>query len=185
VLEGDEKDDRDRELHFMLSQNDSVVTDFSDFRLPVDGKSIVGAAVLTRQPINLPDLYGLEFSTNPFGFKHDRSFDERIHYQTRSMLTVPMLDAHDDVIGVIQLINKKREPDTKLTQPSDFNTNVIPFDAASEKLALALATPAFRSRMRCSMPKSASCSRGSCTRASSPSSRAIRRPAATRSAWAR
>ena len=142
VLEGDEKDDRDRELHFMLSQNDSVVTDFSDFRLPVDGKSIVGAAVLTRQPINLPDLYGLEFSTNPFGFKHDRSFDERIHYQTRSMLTVPMLDAHDDVIGVIQLINKKREPDTKLTQPSDFNTNVIPFDAASEKLALALATQA-------------------------------------------
>src|SRR5262249_9002800 len=46
-------------LHFMLSQNDSMNIDFSEHRLPVDGESIVGAAVLARKPINVADLSAL------------------------------------------------------------------------------------------------------------------------------
>ncbi len=35
------------------------------------------------------------------------------------MIAVPMLSAQDDVIAVIQLINKKRDPKKKLVTPED------------------------------------------------------------------
>ena len=42
--------------------------------------------------------------------RHNKSFDEKTGYRARSMLTVPMLSLMGEVIGVVQLINKKRDP---------------------------------------------------------------------------
>jgi HD-GYP domain-containing protein (c-di-GMP phosphodiesterase class II) len=132
-----------RRLHFMMSQNDSLELDFKEFTLGVDEKSIVGKAVLTAKPINIPDLYKLsDPGHNPWGFQHNRSFDDKTGYRARSMLTVPMLSAESEVIGVIQLINKKRVPSAKLTTPADFDAEVVPFDERSEEFALALASQA-------------------------------------------
>ena len=58
------------------------------------------------------------------------------------MLTVPMLSAMGDVIGVIQLINKKRDPGSRLRGAADFAAQVVPFDQQSEEMALALASQA-------------------------------------------
>jgi len=127
----------EKRLHFMLSQNDSLKIDFQEFTLIVDEKSIVGKSVLTAKPINIPDLYSASH-----GFQHNRSFDEKTGYRARSMLTVPMLSAENVVIGVIQLINKKRVPARKLAKPEDFDTEVVPFDDRSEEFALALASQA-------------------------------------------
>ena len=133
----------DKRLHFMLSQNDSLKIDFKEFTLGVDEKSIVGKAVLTKKPINIPDLYKLsDPAHNPWGVRHNRSFDEKTGYRARSMLTVPMLSAENVVIGVIQLINKKRDPSIKLTSARDCDVEVVPFDARSEEFALALASQA-------------------------------------------
>ena len=79
--------------------------------MPVIETSIVGRCVLTREKINIADLYELDEPARqqPVGLPHDRSFDDKIGYRTRSMLAVPMISARDEVIGVIQLINKKRE----------------------------------------------------------------------------
>src|SRR5258708_2300038 len=93
-------------LRFMVSQNDSLKVDFREVTLRVDSRSIVGHAVLSGEVINIPDLYWME-DTNPWGFRHDRKFDQKTGYQGRSMLTVPMKNQHDEVIGVVQLINKK------------------------------------------------------------------------------
>src|ERR1041385_7994324 len=131
-----------RLLHFMLSQNDSVQVDFKEFRLEIDDKSIVGQAVLNKQPINIPDLTKLEATPKTRTMRHNRSFDEKTGYRARSMLTVPMLSAVGDVIGVVQLINRKRRPELTLTTPDDFATQVIPFDAWAEEFALALASQA-------------------------------------------
>jgi HD-GYP domain-containing protein (c-di-GMP phosphodiesterase class II) len=133
----------EKRLHFMLSQNESIKIDFKEFTLGVDEKSIVGKAVLTAKPINIPDLYQLsDPAHNPWGFQHNRSFDEKTGYRARSMLTVPMLSAELEVIGVIQLINKKRDATRTLTAPTDFDEQVIPFDERSEEFALALASQA-------------------------------------------
>jgi len=127
-------------LHFMLSQNDSMAVNFDEFTLKLDESSVAGKAVLSRQPINSRNL-GAE-PTDTLGTGHDRSFDQQTGYQARSMLTVPMLSAMGDVIGVIQLINKKRTAGAKLADQEDFAREVVPFDERAEEMALALASQA-------------------------------------------
>ena len=146
VVEGDDEDDIERRtLRFKVSQNDSVRLDFTEFTLPVSKTSIVGRCVIHRAPINIDDLYRMDQpgdGNNPMGLRHNREFDEKTGYQTRSMLTVPMVDAHQQVIGVIQLINKKRRPEASLRRPEDFDRQVVPFDRASQDLAEAVASQA-------------------------------------------
>jgi HD-GYP domain-containing protein (c-di-GMP phosphodiesterase class II) len=143
IVEGRALNPRERTLRFMVSQNDSIAIDFREFTLPVDDRSIVGRAVISRQSINIPDLYALEQpDKNPWGFVHDKQFDRKTGYQGRSMLTVPMINQRDDVIGVIQLINKRKEGAPKLLQPGDFDAWVVPFDRRAEELSLILASQA-------------------------------------------
>jgi hypothetical protein len=97
--------------------------------------SIVGSCVLSRDRINISNLYGLDSpgaGNNPWGFTHDRSFDDQNRYQTRSVLAVPMISARNEVIGVIQLINKRAKGWIQLDLPSDFEDGVVPFDEISE-----------------------------------------------------
>lgn len=139
VLEGNDPDPTKRMLRFKLSQNDSCMFASKEFVVPVSMRSIAGAAVLTRAPINILDVYDLAPSA-PYAF--DRSFDERVGYRTCSMLTVPLISAEEEVIGVIQLINRKRHPDARLHCEQDFANEVTPFDARAEALVSTLAAQA-------------------------------------------
>ena len=143
IVEGMSLAPKRRTLRFMISQNDSVHIDFREFSLPVDETSIVGQAVISGNHINIPNLYELEQpGNNPWGFRHDKSFDRKVGYQGRSMLTVPMVNQKDEVIGVIQLINRRRPGAPQLRAPEDFDKWVIPFDDRSEQLSSTLASQA-------------------------------------------
>jgi HD-GYP domain-containing protein (c-di-GMP phosphodiesterase class II) len=144
VVDGEDEDVSRRVLRFKASQNDSRPMDFTEFTLPVSPESIVGRCVLSRSTINIPDLYkiGQLGDDNPWGFVHNRAFDEKSGYQTRSMLAVPMIDAQRQVIGVVQLINRKRRPEARLVTEGDFDEQVIPFSERAENLAATLATQA-------------------------------------------
>lgn len=146
VVEGTEEDMSKRILRFAVSQNDTITVESKDFTMPVSAASIVGFAVLSREIINIPDLHALDApgdGNNPWGAIHDRSFDDRYGYQARSMLTLPMISARQQVIGVIQLINKKRGGGRiSLHTPSCFAEVVMPFDAVSENFAASLASQA-------------------------------------------
>ena len=133
IVEGKELDPLKRTLHFMVSQNDSVPIDFSEYTLPVDDKTVVGRAVISRQLINIPNMEHVQSS---------RRFDETSGYRTRSMLTVPMINQRDEVIGVIQLINRRKEGASKLRAPIDFAEWVIPFGKREEELSTTLASQA-------------------------------------------
>ena len=144
IVLGDD-DAEERTLRFMVSQNDSRRIDSRGFTMAVSGSSIVGTCVLSSDVINIPDLYGLDprgTGNNPWGFVHDRSFDDKYRYQTRSMLTVPMISARHQVIGVIQLINKRARGTIVLETPEDFAERVVPFDDASVAYATSLASQA-------------------------------------------
>lgn len=127
----------DANLRFRFTQNSSIKPDFAEFTIPIDNKSIVGNAVMHQKPINIPDLYQLSEDAlkNPFGVKHNRSFDQRIGYESHSMLTLPMFDISHRVIGVIQLINRKRDWTSELRTPKDFSEIVIPFHERDEEYA--------------------------------------------------
>lgn len=138
VVEGDDPDVSRRSLRFKLSQNDSMQFDSSEFSIPISPRSIAGSAVLQRSPINLADVYAID---PVCGFSFDPSFDRRVSYRTRSMLTAPLIDHRGDVIGVLQLINKKRDPRARLTSET-VATHVTPFDTRSEELLSTLASHA-------------------------------------------
>lgn len=141
IMEG-EGELSQKKLRFMLTQNDSIQVNLVEFTLPVDSRSIVGASVLSGQPISIRDLYRLDQESNPWGFRHDKSVDEKTGYQTRSMLTVPMLNHNEEVIGVVQLINRKANPAVQLKTKEDFDVLVVPFDLRSEELARSLTSQA-------------------------------------------
>jgi len=118
-------------LRFKLSQNESVNYDSREFVMPISTRSIAGSAALGKKPINIPDAYDIPAGAQ-YGF--DRRFDEKIGYRTKSMLTMPLISQRDEVIGVIQLINKKKDPEKKLFTKEDVEEQVVPFDERSEEL---------------------------------------------------
>ncbi|HEY0190423.1 MAG TPA: HD domain-containing phosphohydrolase, partial [Kofleriaceae bacterium] len=145
IVEGTEEDVIKRRLRFEVSQNDSRELPTSNAVMAVSATSIVGQCVLSSDRINIPNLYALEppgLGNNPWGFIHDRSFDDKNRYQTRSVLAVPMISARNEVIGVIQLINKRAKGWIQLDLPSDFEDGVVPFDEISETYIFALASQA-------------------------------------------
>jgi HD-GYP domain-containing protein (c-di-GMP phosphodiesterase class II) len=146
IVEGHDEEIAKRRLKFAATQNDSRdIGKASEFTMPVSETSIVGHCVLSRERVKVTDLYALDppqTGNNELGFVHDRSFDDKYHYQGRSVLAVPMISARDDVIGVIQLINKRAKGWINLESPSDFENGVVPFDDVSEAYVTALASQA-------------------------------------------
>jgi HD-GYP domain-containing protein (c-di-GMP phosphodiesterase class II) len=139
VIEGDDPDPARRQLRFKLSQNDSFAFDAREFLFPVSPRSMSGYVALHRRPLNISDVYALPPEA-PYGF--DRSFDQKHGYLTRSMLCAPLLSRVGDVIGVLQVINKKRDPERRLFAREDFDEQVVPFDERSEELLSTLGAQA-------------------------------------------
>lgn len=135
----------DKRLRFSYAENASIAdADFASFTLPITESSVVGACVLSGRAISLEDLYSADPDKRSDAgrtFTHDRSFDERLRYQTRSMLTVPMRPPGGEVLGVIQLINARLDPhaDHPLRESADFDERVVTFDADDARLCRAFA----------------------------------------------
>src|SRR5262245_15915977 len=135
----DDSTQTDDLLEFELAQNDSLVTPFQKLTMPLNERSIAGYAALTGQTVNVADAYH-----PPSGapYKIGRAFDDEWGYRTRSMLVVPMRDHQDTVIGVVQLINKKRDPKAVLRPVTLVDEMVVPFTAVDEELVTSLASQA-------------------------------------------
>lgn len=139
VVEGESADLRLRQLRFKLSQNESVSFDSSEFSMPISPRSMAGYVALEKKTLRIDDVYDMA-QGSPFGF--DRSFDEKMGYRTKSMLCTPLVSSQGQVIGVLQLINKKRDPSQKLANENDVERLVQPFDDRSEELLTTLAAQA-------------------------------------------
>ncbi len=126
-------------LRFKLAQNDTVVVPFEESTMPLDDTSIAGYVARTRRVVNVPDAYRLPEGSP---YRVSRSFDEKSGYRTKSMLVVPMCDHDNQVIGAVQLINKKRDPRAVLQPVSLVEEEVIPFTTVDEELAGSLASQA-------------------------------------------
>lgn len=126
-------------VRFKLSQNDSAAFDAREFTALLGPRSMAGAAALLREPIIVDDAYQLPEGA-AFGF--DASFDEKTGYVTKSVFCLPLVGRSHEVIGVIQLINKKRDPGTRLCSREDFEREVIPFDERSRELLCTLGAQA-------------------------------------------
>ncbi|MFC1732376.1 HD domain-containing phosphohydrolase [candidate division KSB1 bacterium] len=129
-------EDEKPHLRFMLTHNDSVSFTFQEFTMPISRESISGFVADTGTMLNLPDVYNLPADSE---FSINKSFDEKIGYRTKSMLVIPLINHRDEVIGVIQLINRKTSWSKRLKVPEDFEKEVVPFTGSCVEMLRALA----------------------------------------------
>ncbi len=90
-------------------------------------QQMVSAAALSGKTLNIVDAY----DSTDFDFSGTKRFDEGTGYRTTSVLTLPLKNSQDDVIGVLQLLNAQGE-----------DGEVIPFSAELQPMIEALASQA-------------------------------------------
>jgi len=103
-------------LEFEIIRNDSLGlaqggTSGEEINIPAqrmfneDGspnkKQIVSNAALSGETLNIVDAY----DSTEFDFSGTKKFDQGTGYRTTSVLTMPLKNSQDDVIGVLQLLN--------------------------------------------------------------------------------
>ncbi len=115
-------------LRFSISQNETLQKRlpkgkkliYTSFTLPINNNSIAGYVANNDETLNIPDVYklngGLPFSFNP-------EFDKLSGYHTQSMLTIPMKNTRNQIIGVLQLINAQND-----------RGEIIPFNSKDEPI---------------------------------------------------
>ena len=121
-------------LHFTYTQNDTLQQRLADgekliystFHMPINEESIAGYVAATGKPLNLPDVYSID-PTCPYHFS--KGFDKKTRYTTRSILTIPLKNHNDDIIGILQIINAEDEA-----------KNLIAFSQNDEKMMLHFAS---------------------------------------------
>src|SRR5438128_1468609 len=125
-------------LFLASSQNHSLGKNtYQAFTVPVDEKSVVGYTVSVGKSQIYDDAYN-PLPGKPVGGK---SFDAQFGYRTKSMLTVPMRDYHNDVVGAVQLINAKRRFETRLAI-ENVETEVVSFQPDDVEMIESIASQA-------------------------------------------
>lgn len=138
LVEG--RDSPEPKLRFKLAQNDTVPNaPFSEFTMPLDHSSQAGHVCSIGEPLILDDVY---FLPPDVEYSFNRTFDERNNYRSKSMLTVPMKNHRNEVIGALQLINRKRDPQSRLTTPEVVEEQVLPYTPRTVEIVSALASQA-------------------------------------------
>jgi HD-GYP domain-containing protein (c-di-GMP phosphodiesterase class II) len=128
------------QLRFKLAQNHTLPNlPFRESVIPIDHRSLAGYVAATGDPLIIPDVYLLPGDVS---YAFNRSFDEKVGYRTKSVLVLAMRSHRDDVTGVVQLINRKRDFQAALTTPDVVEREVLPFDARAVDLVAALASQA-------------------------------------------
>ena len=141
----------ERRLRFKLTQNDSRQFPFAEFTMPMAENSMAGYVAIHGEVINVDDVYqllpeedpdrgGAGLPVRPYRF--NPKYDQESGYRTRSMLTLPMKNAKGEVLGVLQLINCKRDRSARLVDAEAVEREVQPFPERAVRLALSLASQA-------------------------------------------
>lgn len=101
-------------LHFSFAQNETLRArlgkgkklPFTTFSMPITNASIAGYVANNNETLYISDAYKISPKL-PYSFND--SFDKMVKYETHSMLTVPLTNNRNVVIGVLQLINAQND----------------------------------------------------------------------------
>lgn len=134
-------------LKFSYAQNDTMQRQlpagrklpYSTFTVPINNNSIAGYVASNSEILNISDVYEIE---KHFPFTFNRSYDDMTGYRTCSMLTIPLTNFRNDVIGVLQLINAM-----------DAHGDVIPFDDDDQEIITYFANNAANAVERAKMTR--------------------------------
>ena len=137
-----ERDDsgQPKHLRFAMAQNHSLpAIPFATFTVPIDHASLAGYAASTGEPLLIGDVYLLP---DDVSYRQNRSFDDAFGYRTKSMLVLPMKSHRDEIVGVLQLINRKKSTDVRLMADDVVDREVLTYDDRCVEITSALASQA-------------------------------------------
>ena len=116
-------EDDGKKLNFEIMHTESLNIKFGGSSKPVpktiypvkiyndDGSAnmhnVAAVCALERKTININDAY----TNKKYDFSGTKGFDERHNYRSKSFLTIPLINHKNKVIGVLQLINAKKDND--------------------------------------------------------------------------
>lgn len=130
------------QLEFKVMINRSKKTELLRKDEPLDipavslsGKNICAVSAREKKLLSIKDCYHDE----RYDFSGVRKYDELNRYHTKSVLAVPLVDDHEDLIGVLQLLNSK-----------DNAGHVVPFRKQDESIILSIANQAAMSIVKAS-----------------------------------
>lgn len=117
--------EKDSTLEFKIATNDTLKIHNNDINwkplniynedTSLNLKNVAVVAAIKDKLINIPDVYKSE----EFDFSGAMAFDKSQNYQTQSMLVLPMKNKDNELIGVIQLINKQVDEETSIFTEQD------------------------------------------------------------------
>ena len=130
-----------KELEFTVVQNHSLNIKMGGTAKPISWdnlplylenntpnvRMVAALCALNKETIVIDDIYNEPY----FNFEGTKAFDKSTGYHSNSMLVVPLLDKDQELIGVLQLINRQ-----------DLSGNNIPFRELDQRNAKALASQA-------------------------------------------
>lgn len=93
----------------IVSKVKTGLNSFKDLKLPIADQSIAGNVALTRQTVNIRDVYDeAELKAINPNLRFLQEVDRRTGYRTKQMLVSPVVDPQaDELLGVVQIINNK------------------------------------------------------------------------------
>ncbi len=126
-------------LLFKVAQNDSQPNlSFQEVAIPLTQTSLAGYVAMTGNSLNIADAYNL---LPGVPYQINQAFDQVSHYRTCSMLVLPMQNQEREIIGVLQLINRKTAPNLAIT-PETAQQITVPYSAWEERIIRSLASQA-------------------------------------------
>ncbi|MCL2183999.1 MAG: GAF domain-containing protein [Chitinispirillia bacterium] len=112
-------------LHFRLCQSDSFKDGAaSQPVLKIGTDTLIGCAAYTGQFLEVDDMDRIQPAAP---FKRDQSFIFNPGYTCKSVLTMPLKNIEDEVVGVLQLLNKKTDKWAMLSSAEDVKRYTMPF----------------------------------------------------------
>lgn len=76
-----------------------VATGLKELRFSIDGQGIAHECARTQKIINVPDCYADD--------RFNQAFDKQTGYRTRCLIAVPLIGLEDELVGVMQVLNKE------------------------------------------------------------------------------
>jgi type II secretory ATPase GspE/PulE/Tfp pilus assembly ATPase PilB-like protein len=94
---------------YIVSKVKTGLTSIKALRLPITPQSIAGFVALSRQTLNIADVYDeKELRRISPDLRFQQAVDQRTGYRTRQMLVAPLISVQSkEILGVVQFINTR------------------------------------------------------------------------------
>ncbi|WP_430883859.1 PAS domain S-box protein [Fusibacter sp. JL216-2] len=110
------KDDPYKVIQFDIAKNKRADLEIVSMTFPIVPTTIVGSSIILGRTIVIDDVHNIPKDAP---YTYDAQVEKKTGYACKSMLTIPMMDKRNRILGAIQLINKYSGPSLSVFNKRD------------------------------------------------------------------